>query len=84
MKRVMAVDGDAVRERERHFMDLVGNPAAEVIAMARRLAEESARYNLGRLVRTTNTPTTARAGTLLPAGYVGRNFTSGRVRRPEL
>lgn len=54
---VMAVDGAAVRDRSNRFDNLFTTRAANVIATARRIADEGARYNLGSLHRTTNTPT---------------------------
>jgi hypothetical protein len=56
---VMKVDGATVPNRQQRFHDLFGSPAAAVISTARLMAQESARYNLGRLFRTTNTPTAA-------------------------
>ena len=56
---VMAVDGEAVPNRQQRFQDLFASPAAAIIATSRLMAQESARYNIGRLYRTTNTPTAA-------------------------
>jgi hypothetical protein len=54
---VASVDGVAVRDRQRRFDDLFVRPAARLLADARRIADESARFNLGQLTRNINTPT---------------------------
>jgi hypothetical protein len=56
---VMTVDGVAVHDRHRRFDDLFKSPDSNLVASARRIADEGARYNLGRLFRNLNTPTTA-------------------------
>ena len=56
---VMTVDGVAVHDRHRRFDDLFKTPDADLVTGARRIADEGARYNLGRLFRNLNTPTTA-------------------------
>lgn len=56
---VLMVDAKSVRDRQRRFDALFVRPDADVIANARRIADESARYNLGQLTRNVNTPVTA-------------------------
>jgi hypothetical protein len=56
---VMTVDGVAVHDRRRRFDELFKTPGANLVTSARRIADEGARYNLGRLFRNLNTPTTA-------------------------
>lgn len=53
---VMAVDGAAVRDRQRRFDDLFSGPAASIVSSAQLIGQEGARYNLGPF-RTINTPT---------------------------
>ena len=56
---VFEVDGQRIRDREDRLLDLLRSPDANAMAQARRLAAESARYNLGRVHRTTNLPDSA-------------------------
>jgi hypothetical protein len=56
---VMSVDGDPVQDRQRRFQELFVRPDANLVATARRIADEGARYNLGTLFRNLNTPATA-------------------------
>ena len=56
---VMEVDGDPVRDRENRLMDLFVNAASLALDQAARIAEESARYNIGSVSRTINVPTLA-------------------------
>lgn len=53
---VFEVDGQRIRDRADRLLSLLQSPDADAIAQARRLAAESARYNLGRVQRTTNLP----------------------------
>lgn len=55
---VLAADGHEVRDRQRRFDALFARPS-DVVASARRIAEESARYNLGSMARDLNTPAAA-------------------------
>jgi hypothetical protein len=55
---VMVVDDVPVRDRRHRFDELFSSPNSKVIASARRIADESARYNVGRWTRNVNTPTT--------------------------
>jgi hypothetical protein len=56
---VFEVDGQPVRDREQRFDRLFRTPTAEIATDARRIANESARFNLGRVTRNINSPTTA-------------------------
>jgi hypothetical protein len=56
---VFEVDGHAVRDHEDRLLKLVTSPAADPLAQAKRMADEGARYNIGGIVRTINTPTLA-------------------------
>ena len=56
---VFEVDGRRIRDREDRLLALLQSPDADAMAQARRLAVESARYNLGRVQRTTNLPDSA-------------------------
>jgi hypothetical protein len=53
---VVEVDGRPVRDRERRLVELLQSPSASVLAQARELAAESARFNIGRVKRTINVP----------------------------
>ena len=56
---VFEVDGERIRDRADRLLALLQSPDADAMAQARRLAAESARYNLGRVQRTTNLPDSA-------------------------
>jgi hypothetical protein len=56
---VFEVDGTRVADRDRRMEDLFHSPLAAVLSTGSRLAEEGARFNLGRLGRTINIPTAA-------------------------
>jgi hypothetical protein len=56
---VFEVDGRRIRDRENRLLDLLQSPNANAMAQARRLGDESARYNVGRIHRTTNLPDSA-------------------------
>jgi hypothetical protein len=56
---VFEVDGHAVRDHQNRLLALVTSPAPDPIAQAKRLVEEGARFNVGNVVRTINTPTLA-------------------------
>ncbi|HXE79663.1 MAG TPA: hypothetical protein VNK41_02855 [Vicinamibacterales bacterium] len=55
---VMTVDGHPVRDREQRFEALFVRPGRDLIPTARRIAGESARFNLG-IERDLNTPAAA-------------------------
>jgi hypothetical protein len=56
---VVDVDGHAVRDRQERLQRLFLMPPANALALARAIAFESARYNIGDMVRTVNVPTLA-------------------------
>lgn len=53
---VFSVDGDAVRDREERLTDLFLNPTESTSLQTAAILYESARYNIGSLERTINTP----------------------------
>jgi hypothetical protein len=53
---VLFVDGAPVQDRQRRFDDLFSRPDANLVTSARRIADESARFNVGRVHRNLNTP----------------------------
>jgi hypothetical protein len=53
---VFEVDGVAVRDREQRLTKLFLQPSVAVDQRAKRIADESTRYNLGNLERTINNP----------------------------
>jgi hypothetical protein len=58
---VFEVDGRPVRDHEQRLMKLFVDGAADTMAHARQIADESARYNLGSVRRNINVPTMALA-----------------------
>ena len=54
---VLEVDGREVGDREARLTRLFLQPAPDALTRAREIAAESARYNIGRVVRTVNLPT---------------------------
>ncbi len=55
-REVLAVDGKPVTDSARRLAELLAKPSARALQQARRIAEESARYNIGPIVRTINDP----------------------------
>ena len=53
---VFEVDGKPIRDRQERLTRLLTQPGPDARAQAIRIADESARYNIGPGVRTTNTP----------------------------
>lgn len=53
---VLTVNKRPVRDREERLLKLLQSPEASGLAQARRIAQESARFNLGRITRTMNVP----------------------------
>jgi hypothetical protein len=53
---VLTVDKRPIRDREERLLKLLQSPQANALAQARRIADESARFNLGRITRTMNVP----------------------------
>ena len=81
---VLTVDKRQVHDREERLLKLLQSPEASALAQARRIAQESARFNLGRITRTINVPDmaleylqprTARASVL--KRYAMRRSTAG-------
>jgi hypothetical protein len=56
---VYEVDGRPVRDRDDRVLKLLLQPPPDAYAQARRIAEEGARFNIGSIQRTINTPTLA-------------------------
>ena len=56
---VFEVDGKPVRDREERLKKLFLDNPARAMSEGRRITDEAARYNLGSVVRTINTPTVA-------------------------
>lgn len=78
---VFSVDGRDVTDRSSRLLALLGKPPEEAIKQGRMIAEESSRFNLGQLVRTTNLPDLAL--TFLQTAHAQRvvstDLDSGRV-----
>ena len=53
---VFEVDGRKVRDRDRRLQMLFQHPSSSGLTQARRIVEESARYNIGGAARTINVP----------------------------
>ena len=53
---VLTVNKRPVHDREERLLKLLQSPEASAMAQARRIAQESARFNLGRITRTMNVP----------------------------
>ncbi|HET9371828.1 MAG TPA: hypothetical protein VFO19_16325 [Vicinamibacterales bacterium] len=58
---VYEVDGKPIRDREDRLLELFLEPAADSLAQAKRIYDEGARFNIGRVQRTVNSPTLALA-----------------------
>jgi hypothetical protein len=71
-RNVLEVDGRRVRDRERRLERLFAETPADVTKQARRILDEAARYNLGRMRRNFNMP-------LVPLLFV-RTDTQPRFR----
>jgi hypothetical protein len=56
---VFQVDGKEVRDRNERLMELFVKPSSSSAAQAERIITESARYNIGNLLRTVNSPVLA-------------------------
>ena len=56
---VFEVDGAAVQDRQDRLLTVLLGPSRDRLLQGRRIAEESARYNLGSIRRNFNTPTMA-------------------------
>ena len=55
-REVFTVDGKPVTDSAKRLAELFAKPSPHAMQQARRIAEESARYNIGPVVRTTNDP----------------------------
>lgn len=55
-REVLTVDGKPVADSARRLADLLAKPSPRAVAQARRIADESARYNIGPITRTINDP----------------------------
>jgi hypothetical protein len=55
-REVLSVDGKPVTDSGRRLAELLAKPTAHSLQQARLIAEESARYNIGPVVRTINDP----------------------------
>jgi hypothetical protein len=55
-REVLSVDGKPVTDSARRLTELLAKPTAHSLQQARLIAEESARYNIGPVVRTINDP----------------------------
>ncbi len=77
---VFEVDGVAVRDREQRLAKLFVKPSPSVMGQAYDIREESARYNLGSIQRTFNTPVFALA--VVQRDYQSRfRFSLGKEDR---
>jgi hypothetical protein len=56
---VLTVDKQPVRDREERLLKLLQSPEPSALTQARRIAQESARFNLGAFTRTINVPNMA-------------------------
>lgn len=56
LRDVFEVDGKPVRDRTERLTQLLAEPGADARVRALKIADESARFNIGPGVRTTNTP----------------------------
>ena len=55
-REVLSVDGKPVTDSARRLAELLAKPSVQALQQARLIAEESARYNIGPVVRTINDP----------------------------
>ena len=78
---VVAVDGEPVRERSDRLQQLFLEPGTAAWTRARTIADESARYNLGPVVRNFNLPTAA-LFFVHPANRGRFRFARGREEAP--
>jgi hypothetical protein len=77
LRDVLSVDGRSIPDREQRLQDLFTSPSARGIQQARRIAQQNARFNVGRIQRTINDPAVVLE--LLD----GRNATRMRFKRIE-
>ncbi len=55
-REVLSIDGKPVTDSAARLAELLARPSAQAMQQARLIAEESARYNIGPVVRTINDP----------------------------
>ena len=78
---VFEVDGDRVRDRDQRLVQLFLEPPASVAEQKAAILRESARYNIGTIARTLNTPVLALTA-LEPANQARFTFHRTNDRRP--
>jgi hypothetical protein len=78
LRDVLAVNKRQVRDREERLLKLLQSPQPDALAQARKIAEESARFNLGSIIRTMNVPDAA-LEYLLPRHAARVKFESPRT-----
>jgi VWFA-related protein len=80
---VFEVNGKPVRDRQDRLTALFLDPASSAVAQIERINAESARYNLGNIERTINTPTLALLF-VLPQNQPRFRFTRSAKNAPAL
>jgi hypothetical protein len=80
---VFEVDGTPVRDRQDRLTTLFLDPARSASAQIERINRESARYNIGTIERTINTPTLPLLF-LLPQNQLRFRFTRSTRRAPAI
>jgi hypothetical protein len=78
---VFEVDGNLIRDRDQRLVGLFLQPPASVAALKAAVLKESARYNIGSIQRTLNTPVLALT-VLEPANQARFTFRRANDRRP--
>jgi hypothetical protein len=78
---VFEVDGNLIRDRDQRLVRLFLQPPASVAAQKAAILKESARYNIGSIQRTLNTPVLA-LSVLEPANQARFTFRRANDRRP--
>ena len=78
---VFEVDGNLIRDRDQRLVRLFLQPPASVAAQKAAILKESARYNVGSIQRTLNTPVLALT-VLEPANQARFTFRRANDRRP--
>ena len=79
---VFEVDGNRIRDRDQRLVRLFLEPPASVAAQKAAILRESARYNIGTIARTMNTPVLALTA-LEPANQARFTFRRTNDRRPS-
>ena len=78
---VFEVDGNLIRDRDQRLVQLFLQPPASVAAQKAAILKESARYNIGTIARTLNTPVLALTA-LEPDNQARFTFRRTNDRRP--